>query len=252
MKIFYTSSLSCPKTADGKLVAQSFSGSNNFIDLIKQHLKQRKKLMIISNRWAESTPNDQPADEVFNDYHYTNQEYANTVNTCFQLSGVKFDEVVLVDQNYDGNFEQDLISSDLVYIQSGHTPRGLKILKNLHFKKFLKNYHGILLLTGTATKLLATKVLSTHHGNMKEYEIEDGLGLRDYSIRPFFNYSLRLRLNKKFRVRIKLLKNFSKQIPTYAIGDEGFVLDNNGQLTFYGNCWSIDSGKIKKISTKTN
>lgn len=251
MKIFYTSTLACPQNTNQKLVAQKIDNGDGFVDLIKQHLKQRKKLMVISNRWAANTPADQPADEVFNDYHYTNQEYADAVKACFQLSGIKFDEVVLVDQNYDGNFEQDLISSDLVYIQSGHTPRGLKILKNLRFKTFLKNFHGILLLTGTATKLLATKVLSTHHGNMKEYEIEDGLSLRDYSIRPFFNYSLKLRLNKKFRARIKLLKDFSRQTPIYAISDDGFILDNNGQLTFYGNCWSIQDGKIRKISRKS-
>lgn len=214
-------------------------------------MKQRKKLMFISNRWAERTPKDQPANEVLNDHHYTNQEYAAAVKASFELSGIMFDKLVLVDQNYDGNFEKDLLTADLVYIQSGHTPRGLKILKDLKLKKYIKNFPGILLLTGTATKCASTKVLSTHHGDLQAYEIEEGLCLRDYSIRPFFDYSFRLRLNKKFRARIKLLKNFSKDIPTYAIGDKGFVLDNNSELTFYGNCWSICNGKIKKIYTKS-
>ena len=95
------------------------------------NLKQTKKLMFITNRWYSTTPKDQPRDEVFNDYHYTNQEYANVVRDCYSLSGIEFDEMVVVDCDYKGNFKEDLLSSDMVFVQAGHTPRGLKILKDL-------------------------------------------------------------------------------------------------------------------------
>ena len=50
--------------------------------------------------------NYQPRDEVFNDYHYTNQEYANVLKECYAHSGIKFNEMVVVDCEYQGNFKQ--------------------------------------------------------------------------------------------------------------------------------------------------
>lgn len=247
MKIIYTSILGCPQTIKDKLVTEKLNNANGFVDSLKENLKQTKKLMFITNRWNSTTPKDQPRDEVFNDYHYTNQEYANVVRDCYSLSGIKFDEMVVVDCEYKGNFKEDLLSSDMVFVQAGHTPRGLKILKDLNFEVYVKDFQGVLLLTGTATKLPASKVLSTHHGNMQEYEIEQGLCLKDYSIRPYFSYSFKERYNKKFKVKVKLLKDFSQHTDVYAIGGETYMIDEKNNVKIYGKCYLFRQGKIKKI-----
>jgi len=247
MKIIYTSVLGCPKTKDDKLVIEKLDNANGFVEFLKANLKQTKKLMFITNRWNFYTPKTQLKDEVFNDYHYTNQEYANAVKDIYSLSGIRFDEIVVIDCNYKGNFKEDLLSSDLVFVQSGHTPRGLKILKDLHFNDYLKNFQGILLLTGTATKLLASKVLSTHHGNIQEYEIEEGLNLRNYSIRPYFSYNFKMKFDKKFKVKLNLLKDMSKHLDIYAINEKTFMLDDNKKVKLFGDCWLIKKGKMKRI-----
>lgn len=123
MKIIYTSILGCPQTIKDKLVVEKLNNANGFVDNLKSSLKQTKKLMFITNRWQSITPKDQPRD----DYHYTNQEYANVVRDCYSLSGIKFDEMVVVDCDYKGDFRQYLLSADMVFVQAGHTPRGLKI-----------------------------------------------------------------------------------------------------------------------------
>ena len=247
MKIIYTSILGCPQTIKDKLVVEKLNNANEFVDTLKANLKQTKKLMFITNRWNSTTPKDQPRDEVFNDYHYTNQEYANVVRDCYSLSGIKFDEMVVVDCDYKGDFKEDLLSADMVFVQAGHTPRGLKILKDLNFEDYANDYKGILLLTGTATKLPASKVLSTHHGNMQEYEIEQGLCLKDYSIRPYFSYSLRERFNKKFKVKVKLLKDFSQHTDVYAIGAETYMIDDSKKVKIYGDCWLFKNREIKRV-----
>lgn len=247
MKIVYTSVLGCPRTENGKLVKEKLSNKNGFVDTLKSMLKHTKKLMFITNRWNSFTPKNQPRDEVFNDYHYTNKEYAKVLRSCYALSGIKFDEMIVVDCDYIGDFKHDLLSSDMVFVQSGHTPRGLKILKDLHFKEYVEDFQGVLVLSGTAAKLPANKVLSTHHGSMQEYEIEEGLCLKNYSIRPHFSYSFKEKFNKKHKVKVKLLKEFSKTIEVYAIGGESYMLDNNEEVKNYGNCWLFKNGKIKKI-----
>lgn len=82
---------------------------------------------------------------------------------------------------------------------------------------------------------------------MQEYEIEEGLCLKDYSIRPYFSYFLRERFNKKFKVKVKLLKDFSQHTDFYAIGAETYMIDDSKKVKVYGDCWLFKNGKIKKI-----
>lgn len=250
MIIIYTSFLTIPKTKDCKLVAEPFENANNFIDNLKKELLSTDKMVFITNRWQCSTPKNQPKDEVFNDYHYTNKEYANIVKECFKMSGIDFKEIIIVDCEYKGNLKEDIATSDFVYIQGGHTPRGLKILKDINFVDCIKEYKGVLLFSSTSAKLPALKALSTHHGNMKEYEIEESLGLRNYSIRPHFDFSLFAYLfDYKFRNRIKLIKNFSKHVDVYGLCGNSYIIDKKNKLKIYGKCWLFKNGKLKKCKT---
>ncbi len=251
MKIIYTSFLAIPKTKDNKLVVEPFENANGFIDNLKKELSATNKMVFITNRWQSSTPKDQPKDEVFNDYHYTNEESANAVKDCFKLSGIDFNEMIIVDSEYNGSLKEDIANADMVYVQGGHTPRGLKILKDINFVDCIDSYNGILLFTSTSAKLPATKALSTHHGNMKEWEIEESLGLRDYSIRPHFDYSLKeYLLDKKFRNRIKLIKDFSNVIPVYALAGDAYMIDKDNKFKIYGKCYLFKDGKMRKYKTK--
>lgn len=248
MKIVYTSFLAIPQTRNNKLVVEQFENANGFVDVLKDELRKTEKMVFITNRWQSSTPKDQPKDEVFNDYHYTNKEYAMVVKECFKESGMDFKEIVIVDSEYKGNLKKDISTSDFVYVQGGHTPRGLKILKDINFVDSVEGYDGVVLFCSTAAKLPATKALSTHHGNLKEYEIEDSLGLKDYSIRPHFDFSLKEYLfNKKFRNRIKLIKEFSKHIDVYGLCGKSYIIDKENEFNVYGKCWLFRKGKLKKL-----
>ena len=248
MKILYTSFLAIPKTRDNKLVVEPFENANGFIDCLKKELFATDKMVFITNRWQCSTPKEQPKDEVFNDYHYTNKEYATAVKDCFKLSGIDFKEIVIVDSKYKGNLKEDIATSNYVYIQGGHTPRGLKILKDINFVDCIEGYKGVIQFSGTSAKLPATKALSTHHGSLTEYEIEESLGLREYSIRPHFDFSIKEYLfDKKFRNRIKLIKDFSKHIDVYGLGGNSYIIDDDGNFKIYGKCWLFKQGKLKKI-----
>lgn len=250
MKIVYSSILGCPKTIDDKLVLEQVDNSTDFVDNIKRNLKGVKKMVFISNRWDKITSLAQPKDEIFNDFHYTNEEYAKAVRTCFAMSRLVFDEMVIVDGEYKGNLKKELANADFIYVQGGHTTRGLNVLNEIKFKEALKDFDGLLLVTSTAAKLPATKVLSTHHGNLVEYEIDKGLGLKDYSVRPHFKHTLKMRFDKKHRARVKLLKNFSKEIDVYAIGPLSYIIDLGEELIFYGPSYTFKNGKLRKTKNK--
>jgi len=249
MKIIYTSFLLQPKHENNKVITIPFENTNGIIDNLKSELGGTKKMVFITNRWDNITPKSQPKDEVFNDYHYTNKQYAKAVKDGFKASGINFKQMVIVDCDYDGNLKEDIASADMVYIQGGHTPRGLKILKDINFVDAINGYEGVIIFNSTSAKLPASKALSTHHGNMKEWEIEESLNLRDYSVRPHFDYSLKEYLfDKKFRNRIKLIKEFSKHIDVYGLGGNSYIIDKDGVFKVYGKCWLFRNGKLKKIN----
>ena len=250
MKIIYSSILGCPKTIDDKLVLEQVDNSTDFVDNVKRNLKGVRKMVFISNRWEKITPLAQPGDEVFNDFHYTNEEYAKAVRTCFAMARLVFNEMVIVDGEYKGNLKKELADADFIYIQGGHTTRGLQVLEKLKFTSALKDFDGVILVTSTAAKLPASKVLSTHHGNLEEYEIDEGLGLKEYSVRPHFRHTFKLRFNKKHRARVKLLKSFSKEIDVYAIGPLSYIIDLGEELLFYGPCYTFKNGKLRKLKIK--
>jgi peptidase E len=245
MKIVYSSGLGCPKTIDDKLVLEQVDNSTDFVDNIKRNLKGVKKMVFISNRWDRITSLAQPGDEVFNDFHYTNEEYAKAVRTCFAKAKLVFNEMVIVDGEYKGNLKKELKDADFIYIQGGHTTRGLKVLEDLKFKNALEEFDGMILVTGTAAKLLSTKILATQ--NLVDYDIEKGLGLKDYSVRPFFKHTLKYKFKKSHRARVKLLKNFSKEVDVYAIGYLSYIIDLGHELQFYGPCYLFKNGKLRKV-----
>ena len=245
MKIVYSSALGCPKTIDDKLVLEQVDNSTDFVDNIKRNLNGVKKMVFISNRWDRITSLAQPGDEVFNDFHYTNEEYAKAVRTCFAKAKLVFNEMVIVDGEYKGNLKEELKDADFVYIQGGHTTRGLKVLEDLKFKNALEEFDGMILVTGTAAKLPAAKILATQ--NLVDFNIEKGLGIKDYSVRPFFKHTLKLKFNKKHRARVRLLKNFSKEIDVYAMGYLSYIIDLGHELQFYGPCYLFKNGKLRKV-----
>jgi len=246
MTIIYSSILGCPRTVDDQLVIEQVDNSTDFVDNLKRNLKGVKKMVFISNRWDKRTSLAQPKDEVFNDYHYTNDEYAKAVRSCFAISRLVFEKMVVVDCEYKGNLKKELADADFIYIQGGHTTRGLQVLEKLKFYDCLKDFDGTILVTSTAAKLPSTKVLSTHHGNLKEFEVDEGLCLKDYSVRPHFSHSLKLKFNKKHRARVKLLKNFSKEIEVFAIDSHSYIIDTSNDFLVYGPCYTFKNGKLRK------
>lgn len=69
---------------------------------------------------------------------------------------------------------------------------------------------------------------------------EESLAQDKYSFKDYL-------FNKKYRNRIKLLKNFSKHIDVYAIGSEAYIFDNGINMQIFGKYYKFTNGKIEKF-----
>lgn len=246
MTIIYSSILGTPRIIDDKPVIEQVDNSTDFVDNLKRNLKGVKKMVFIPNRWDRIPSLVQSKDEIYNDYHCSNEEYAKAIRSCFAISRLSFEKMVIIDSEYKGNIKKELADADLIYVQGGYTTRGLNVLEKIKFYENIKDFNGTILFTSTASKLAATRVLSTHNQNLKEYEIEEGLCLKDYSVRPYFKHSKKLLFNKAHRARLRLLKALSKEIDVYAIDNHSYIIDTNEDFFVYGPCFTFKNGKLRK------
>ena len=249
MKIIYSSILGGVEIENQKLISKPFPNENEFLDVLNDYCKERKKLVFISNREENKIKKPKEKDEVFNDYFYSNKKYFKALKKNFKLSSLDFEKYVLVDENYKGNLKEEIATASLVYVQGGHTLRGLDFINKIKLKECLVGYKKLLFLHSTATKILGGKksVLSTLHGDIKNYKLDDGLGLKNYTIRPHFNFEVLKGEDVKNKNRLKLIKKLSKNILVFGVSGESFIVDDDGMMEYFGECYSIFIEDIKKI-----
>ena len=116
---------------DDTPVIEQVDNSTDFVDNLKRNLKGVKKMVFIPNRWDRIPSLVQTKDEAFSDYHCNNEEYAKAVRSCFAISRLSFENIVIIDSEYKGNIKKELEDADLIYVQGGHTTRGLNILEKI-------------------------------------------------------------------------------------------------------------------------
>ena len=240
MKIIYTSVLGFPKTKGNSSVPTKLPDENGFVDLLKINLNDMNKLLIISNR--NDSDNKKTKDQIEND-----KLYAENVKESYKLSGIGFKEASLIDNTFDGDLKKEVHSADMVLVEGGRSATVLQRLKGIGFDAALSDYNGVVIMTNSSAKMLATKVLNTHNGKSKDMEIEPGLAVRKYSVSPYFDYSIRTWFNKRAMNRIRLIKDFSNNIDVYAISNKSYIMDDGSSLVIYGKCHLFEKSKLRKI-----
>lgn len=246
MKIVYTSGLGT-QNSDKRL-----RDENGFVDMLRVTLSGMSKLMVIANRWQSEKPVGLSLDDEFDNSKTTNFEFAKRIKAWYKASNMEFKEVVLIDENYEGNIKKDIESSDMIIVEGGDALRGIEVLEKISFKENIKDFTGILLLSGASAKILSNKVLCATSGNGVNYEEHDGLNLVDYAVRPHFNYSLKWNFNKNGRNSLKQLKDFSNSQPIFAIDFDTYLFDDGSNVVAYGKCYSFKNGKMKKECSDDN
>ena len=240
MKIIYTSVLGFPKNKGNNIPPTRLPDANGFVDLLKINLNEMNKLLIISNKGDSNEK--KTAEQIEND-----KLYAEQIKNAYKLSGIGFKDASYIDASFEGDLKKEVLSSDMVLVEGGRSAKVLERLKNIKFDDILADFDGVVIMTNSAAKMLATKVLNTHNGASKEMEVDKGLSIRKYSVSPYFDYSIRTLFNRRARNRIKLIKEFSNSIDVYAISNKSYIMDDGSSLVIYGKCHLFEKARLRKI-----
>ena len=127
--LILTSSLNNNIKVNDIKVAQKCDNLNGFVDRIRNYLGNTiNKLVYIAS---------DPAD-----YVKVNM-YSDILMKSLELDGFIINEMIKVDNRFNGNIEELIKFADLILLSGGHVPTQNKFFHKINLKKLLKSFDGV-------------------------------------------------------------------------------------------------------------
>jgi len=235
-KIFLTSALGIYSYVNEKRIPSKIINTNNMIGLLRSLISSRNRLILIAGN-----PDD----------YGKNNEICDLTKKSFEMSELKFEEVILIDRRNDINIDNLIKDADLIILSGGHLPSQNKWFKEMKLENILKSYNGIIIGQSAGSMNCAEVVYSCPEleGEAVNPEFNrwrEGLGLTNINVFPHFNEFISVELDGFRMIEDIVLKDSFKNI-IYALNDGSFIEIAEDKNIAYGECFQIFNGSITKI-----
>lgn len=232
MKLFLTSNIGGVKKENGKKIPIMFFENNNFLNNLKKQLKSNRKFILIA-----SDPND----------YERNGLFLQIDSEALKLSGLVFEEYLILDDRNKDNITDILKDSDLIFLSGGDTYKQNIFFNDINLKEYLKNIDAVIVGISAGSINSAYNVYNSPEceEDLKYPPCFKGLGLTTINIEPHFVLN-NLSDNNKILQRGEILKeSFNRTI--IALTDGAYILKNDTKCNLYGESYKIKDGIITKI-----
>ncbi|MCM1404010.1 MAG: Type 1 glutamine amidotransferase-like domain-containing protein [Prevotella sp.] len=147
---------------------------NGILTLLRKHLKRRECLLVIAN---------DPNDSVLND------AVADVLDKAFQMTGISFRQVKILDIRSVGQAASLIQNADLIFLCGGEVLRQLKFLQQIDFKTLIQNYNGIVITVSAASMCLTSTICNFPESasELNQPRFVQGLGMVDLHMIPHFD-----------------------------------------------------------------
>lgn len=224
------------KKINGKSAIMSLDNSQRFIDRLRKECPKIKKLVMI----ASNPDINNPKTEV----------NSNILKESLNLDGFNIQKMVIVNDGYFGNLQEELENADVVYLMGGHVPTQNEFINKINLKKCLKKFKGVLI-GQSAGAMNITKNVYVQPYNEQEFndsnfkKIISGLGFVDIQIYPHMN---RAKIDELCgETTYSMCLKDSYKIPHYGITDGGYILVKDGKTEAFGETVYFKDGKEIKL-----
>lgn len=171
--------------------------------------------------------------------------YAPLTREAFILSGIKVNDMTILDSRTDKDMCALIEKSDVIFLAGGVTPMQMEYFSKLGLKDELHKYNDKIIIGQSAG---AMNLASTVYNSPEIYEMQDtsttyyeGLGFSDINIEPHFDIEA-----KDFIVKILLPDSFTR--PFIALDNNAFIVRDDLGTRLYGDAYAFYNGVIKKIN----
>lgn len=144
---------------------------------------------------------------------------------------------------------QLISQSNLIILAGGHVPTQNKFFHDIHLKKYIKDFEGLVIGISAGSMNSAKEVYAQpeNFGEVKSTHYRrflKGLGIVDISVLPHYKEIKHQRIdNQRIMEDVTLPDSYGRKF--YAIEDGAYIVATENII--YGNCYVIKDGKIKKV-----
>lgn len=231
---FLTSQMDTFKVINGEKIAKIMDNRNNLIEQLKSSINKYENFVFVANN-----PNS----------HDITKIYADLMFQSFELSGMKFENYVVLDNLNKERTKELIENADVVFLAGGHVPTQNDFLHEIKLKELLKDFKGVVIGQSAGSMNMSNKVYNYPSDNdeLNDPKYMDGLGLIDINIVPHFDLVNGNPTDGTFDV-MKIFKEDSYHTPLYCIMDGSHVSVDNGNVVFHGEAYLMKDGNITPIN----
>jgi dipeptidase E len=191
---------------------------------LKKSIKDNKKFVLIC-----SNP----------DSIEQNSKYLELDIEALNMSGIVFDEYVVLDNRNKTKVQEVLSDSSLIMLCGGNTYQQNKFFNEINLKKYISNIDAPVIGISAGSINAADNVYNSPEceEDIENPHILAGLNLTKINIEPHFD----INSNNKIQMNSILSESHNRKI--YGLPDGSYIKNDN----IYGKCYVIHNGEIELI-----
>lgn len=234
MRVFLTSDMQMSVKKNGERIACEINNINGIVDQLKILIKKFNKFVFIA-----SNP----------DGYEKTDSYANVTKKSFELSGMFFNEFIVLDNRNAKNTKQIIKNADIIYLAGGYVPTQNSFFEKIKLKQCLKKFDGVIIGQSAGAMNLSNIVYNYPED---ETELNDpkyltGLGLSPITIIPHYEKNTGNIHSQGMNILQDYFLPDSKDNTFIAITDGSHVLIEEGKVLLCGEIYEIKDGVITEL-----
>ncbi len=220
--------------------ARKIDNDNNFLDNLKKCFNDRKCMVIISGNPQKRHHGDP----------------TEVTRQSFEMSGIPFDEYIYVNNENKQNIKEYIKKATVINLFGGHLPRCNAFINELNLKKLIRDYNGVIIGASGGAMNMADNVYCMpeevgEFANKSFNRHLKGLGLTDINIIPHYNFYKDKTLDGA-RILEDILIPDSYTTPLTILPDRSYIIQQENDVTYYGNCYLLNNGEMQPIRNCEN
>lgn len=237
MILFLTSNVGGVKKENGKKYTVRFFEKNKFLNNLKKNLTETKKFLLIA-----SNPVDYEKNDLF----------LKMDIKALELSGLHFDEYVVLDGRNSNKVKSVLNGVNLIFLCGGNTLTQNNFLNRINLKKYLKKIDSVVVGISAGSINSAKNVFNSPESDtdLNNSPYLQGLELTNINIEPHFSVNNLNDDSKKIQMNAILSESNNRLL--YGLTDGSYIIKNGSKCTLYGESYKIQNGNIIKICEDDN